>query len=397
MKISLCIPTNGIVEWISQVIDSIYAQNVPVEQFEVVIVDNGDNPLFIEYINNKMDEYSNIIYKRIKCPIFMNEIEAYKMAKGDFIKFINHRTVLLPGTLNKWISFMKENYESKPVVYFANGVLDKYYKAFHYNTFDEFIGALSYYSSWSTGMAMWKEDVYSLEADNISELFPHTSVLFKNRKASQYIVDNRIYLQEVSHTSKKKGKYDLFYAFAVEYLDLLLGLYRSKDIRVDTFLKLKDEILDFITEIYREFCVENVECSYKLDSYDSSLRVFYNYESVSNRTMKKTEMFNAELRKRLGRMRECTNSIVIYGAGKVGREYVMENEEDNIVCFIDRSEYKQGKLILGIPVLSYEDFQKEDINAKIIICVNKDKFHEEEKRLLNAGIEHAFWDSRNDL
>lgn len=391
MKISLCIPTNGIVEWISQVIESIYSQNVSLDLFEVVIVDNGDNPVFFDYINEKINEYPNIRYKKIKCPIFMNEIEAYKMAKGDFIKFVNHRTVLLGGTLNKWISFMEENYETKPVVYFSNGVLNKYYSNYNYESFNDFIGALSYWSSWSTGMAMWKEDVDDLDMDNINELFPHTSILFKNRHASRYIVDNRIYLQEVPHTSKNKGKYDLFYAFAVEFPSLLLNLYRDGDICIDTFLKLKGENLDFINEIYRTFCVENAECSYDLGGYEDCIRVFYNQEMLSVRNETKRNIFQTELNKRLDSANKHLCMKAVYGAGMVGREFVMENGNGDIICFIDRSENKQGSLLLGIPVVSYEKFIEMNINAEIVVCVNKEKFHSEEEKLLLDGKRYSYW------
>ena len=391
MKLSLCIPTNGIVEWISQVIDSIYAQDVPAERFEVVIVDNGNNPLFLDYIKKKMNEHSNIRYKRIKCPIFMNEIEAYKMAEGDFIKFVNHRTVLLDGTLDKWISFMEENHDIKPVAYFANGELDKYYSEYIYESFDEFIGELGIYSSWSTGMSMWKEDLDDLRMDSVNELFPHTSILFKNRKSKKYIVDNRIYLREVKHTSAKKGNYDLFYAFGVEYPALLLDLYRNGDIKVETFLKVKEENLDFIIENYKEFCVEKTECSYDLSSYDDSINVFYSHKMVSDREKIKSNIFQNELQRRIDAASNQSDLKVVYGAGILGREFVMENGEENIVCFIDRSTYKQRKLILGIPVVSYEDFREMKINAEIVVCVKKDLFQKEEIEIRNAGMKCSFW------
>ena len=40
--LSICLPTNGVVEWVIPTLESIYAQNVNFSLFEVVISDNGE-------------------------------------------------------------------------------------------------------------------------------------------------------------------------------------------------------------------------------------------------------------------------------------------------------------------------------------------------------------------
>lgn len=56
--ISLCIPTNGVIEWVFPVLESIYAQGVETALYEIVITDNGDNIEFkkkiIEYYRQKL-------------------------------------------------------------------------------------------------------------------------------------------------------------------------------------------------------------------------------------------------------------------------------------------------------------------------------------------------------
>ena len=44
--LSLCIPTNGISEWVFPVLDSIYNQKVDDSLFEVIVTDNGNNEQF---------------------------------------------------------------------------------------------------------------------------------------------------------------------------------------------------------------------------------------------------------------------------------------------------------------------------------------------------------------
>ena len=369
--ISLCIPTNGVLEWISHVIDSIYAQGVGLDKFEVVIVDNGKNHSFFEYVQGQMKIHPNIRYKRIKCPIFMNEIETYKMAQGVFIKFINHRTLLLEGTLAKWISFIEENYDDKPIVYFSNGVLDKFYCDYKFDRFEDFISNLSYWSSWSTGMAIWKEDLEQIDFNGTSELFPHTIILFRNWRGRDYIIDNRIYLSEIPHTSKNKGKYDLFYAFSVEYPTLLLNLYRNKDISIDTFLKLKKEAFDFIMECHRLFCEEMQECSYDLDSFDNNIEVFFSKDYAYKRTQEKKDEFEKELRHRMNR------SKAIYGAGVGAYKLLMNMGTDDVICFIDKDQSLWGTMRLGIPIIGLEQFIQLGVSAEILISLMKKEIAEE--------------------
>lgn len=52
--LSLCMPTNGVVEWVFPVLDSIFEQGCNSSDFEVVITDNGDNIEFKE----KIKEYA---------------------------------------------------------------------------------------------------------------------------------------------------------------------------------------------------------------------------------------------------------------------------------------------------------------------------------------------------
>ena len=49
--ISLCIPTNGIIEWVFPVLDSISAQKVDEQLFEVIVTDNGTN---IDFYNQML-------------------------------------------------------------------------------------------------------------------------------------------------------------------------------------------------------------------------------------------------------------------------------------------------------------------------------------------------------
>lgn len=276
-KVSLCIPTNGVIEWLFPVLDSIIRQNVDENLYEIVITDNGNNYAFKEKIKEYIKDFNNITYIETNALPFLNEIEAYKNAKGDLIKFINHRTLLEEGTLKYLVDFSEANYKEKPIVYFSNGVLNIPKDQNRYNSFDLFVRNLSYYSSWSTGMAIWKED-FEIIRDNViiyNELFPHMDILFYVKNRENYIIDNRVILKEMDQGKRPKGNYDLFFAFGVEYPSIILDLLRDRKISVETFKSVLDDNLDFISSMYIDYVLLKKYCSYDLSGKNLICEVFY--------------------------------------------------------------------------------------------------------------------------
>ena len=280
--LSLCLPTNGVVEWVFPVLDSIFAQQADCRQFEVVVTDNGSNQEFKKIMLEKyVPQYENLVYAQTDAPLFLNEIEAYKRASGELIKFVNHRTLLVDGAVEKLIRFAQEHMTEKPVVYFSNGLPHLKQERFTYPSFDLFVRNLSYWSSWSTGMTFWKSDFDMLPKDTVfNYLFPHTTVLFQIRDRDRYIIDNTVIMDEMPVGNRPKGKYDLFYAFAVEYPGILSDLLRAGDITHETFLYVKGENLKFLSELYFDFVLRKKYCSYDLSGYDRSIQVFYSHAQM---------------------------------------------------------------------------------------------------------------------
>ena len=64
--LSLCIPTNGIAEWVFPVLDSIYNQKSDERKFEVIVSDNGVNEDFKCHMECYALKHDNIIYRRTK-------------------------------------------------------------------------------------------------------------------------------------------------------------------------------------------------------------------------------------------------------------------------------------------------------------------------------------------
>lgn len=274
--LSLCIPTNGVLEWVMPVLESIYTEECNTEEFEVIVTDNGNNSVF----ENAMIEFSknhiNFIYQKTTAVMFLNQIESFKLAKGMLIKFINHRMILLPKTVNYLVDFAKKHCVEKPVSYFANGVLDLGNENTICNSFDEFVRRLSYWSSWSAGTAIWKEDFAKIDLiKDFNETFPHTDIIFSNKNNKEYVINNKLLLKDIEIDDTKKGKYDLFKAFAVSYPEIVESLLDEKFISQKTFEYIKRENGIFVGMLFFNYVIRKKPCSYDLEGYKDSLGRYY--------------------------------------------------------------------------------------------------------------------------
>lgn len=274
--ISLCLPTNGVSEWVFPVLDSIYSQNVDETLFEVVVTDNGNNDDFYSKMNIYKQGKENLVYKRTDAYLFENQIESLRLAKGEYLKFLNHRAVLQSGSLQWMIGFIRKHQEEKPVVYLSNGAL-KLSSVFETSSFDEFVRELREYASWTTGVGVWRSDFEKIPNDKVyNKISPHSDVLFAERKKTKYVIADNVWSAEIADTHKKKGSYDLYKAFGIEELSITLGLYLDGDVSIQTLQYVKKCYEKLLVDFYFNFSMLKRPCSYSLDSFDSCVSIFFN-------------------------------------------------------------------------------------------------------------------------
>lgn len=272
--LSLCLPTNGIIEWVFPVLDSIYAQSVDQTLFEVVVTNNGNNDEFHRLMTEYADKHENLIYKKTDAYMFYNQLESLKLASGEYLKFINHRAVMTAGSIDKMIKIITENIADKPVMYFSNGARKKDYLL---KSFDDFVGTLKKFVSWTTGVGIWKSDYDALPADlKVDKISPHSCILFANRDRQHYKIYNFVFSEEIEKSHQKKGKYDLFKAFGVEEIMIAQNLYLDGDITASTFKKVKNDYRNFVAELYCLFCIKKEPCSYDLSGFDDAMGIYFN-------------------------------------------------------------------------------------------------------------------------
>lgn len=277
--LSLCLPTNGVIEWVFPVLDSIYNQNADLNMFEIIVTDNGDNKEFENKMLRYKENHSNLIYKKTTSYMFYNQLDALKLANGKYLKFVNHRGLFVDGALEKMIELVCKNEENKPVIFFGNGVLkDNVYKL---KNFDDFVSTIGHLASWTTGVGIWKDDYDKIpENIKIDKISPHSCILFSERHKDEYLIDNSIFSKEIVVDQSKKGTYDLFKGFAVEEITITLNLFIDGDISANTFKKVKNDYKKFVADLYWQYIIEKRPCSYDLFGFEDAMGIFFTKKEI---------------------------------------------------------------------------------------------------------------------
>lgn len=272
--LSLCLPTNGIIEWVFPVLDNVYNQEADIDEWEIIVTDNGNNDEFQEKMYIYATEHKNLIYKKTNAYMFENQIEALRLASGVYLKFLNHRSILEPGALQWMIDVVKSNIEDRPIMFFSNGAL-KYKNMRLYNSFDSFVKGLCEFASWTTGVGVWKSDFEKIPTDWIyNKISPHSDVLFWVRDREKYLIDDKVWSHDIDTSHTKKGKYDLYKAFAVEEPSITLNLFIEGDISSLTLKYIIHRYERCVARFYRLFNIFKDPCSYNLDGFNEAMGIF---------------------------------------------------------------------------------------------------------------------------
>lgn len=270
--LSLCIPTNGIVEFVIPLLESIYSQDVDTKLFEVVITDNGDH----DELKNELAKYKydNLIYKKSDKPGFLNQISCLEYANGCFLKMVNHKSELEVGVLNKIIEFVKNNLDEKPMLFFSNGQI-KEKDIFECDNHDIFLKKVSFWSTWEEGLGIWNEDKHKIENIHYYEMFPAASILFGVREKTSFKVFN----QKISFQRPRNHfrNYDFFDVFAVKYIDMINDLRIKYKISTQTFNFARYDIFRrYLISHYYAVVIKKSDKALPCKNIKENFSIYYN-------------------------------------------------------------------------------------------------------------------------
>lgn len=269
--LSICIPTNGVSRWVVPNVRQIYSLGSDNSIFEVVVADNDPN----EDIEKAMEEFSvypNFRYVKTKAKGFYNIIENFVQAKGDFMIKINHRCLMQKGSIEKIYKIGCEYIEKKPLIFLSNGNLQKGCRM-EFESFDGYLQELTYFSSLSEGLFFWKEDIEKVPEIKFAPMSPNVSLMFNSKTKTSFVIDD-FRFGEAQDSSGKYG-YDVFYTFAVLYLDLVNQVRIEGYLSRDGFIKIKNDLAKWFRDIYLDMDVLGNNGNYVLKDIKQDLSVYY--------------------------------------------------------------------------------------------------------------------------
>lgn len=273
--LSICIPTYNRLEILRNTIASIYSDldGVNMNDFEVVISDNSKEhttqPVVEEF------KYENLHYYPTECEGFRNSFFALSYGNGDFLKLNNNYTMFRSGTLKTLIDQLKNLKENKCQVIYTNGLRAKKNVSF-YNSFDDYLAGLSYFCSWSAGYGMWREDFERVKNTvEIDKYFPQSSLLFTQNYKQKFAIDDRLLFND-QHVPKKGG-YNIFKVFSIDFLNLIHEAYSKKKISEKTFEKIKSDLLyKYLSVRYFKTVIARLD-NFEHTDIKKNITVYYSY------------------------------------------------------------------------------------------------------------------------
>lgn len=270
--ISICIPCYKRVDYLRNTLNSIFKDNseVPLELYEVVISENDPQKevaILLEEFN-----YPNLKYFYSDCEGFLNSYMVLKYGNGDFLKLLNSQSCFKKGALSTLIDLVNKDADMQSIILSTNGELGMF-KTSIYKSFDDFMYASSYYTSWSNSFGIWRGDFEKLPSNiTLNNLFPHTSVLMELSYKSSFVVDDRnlFKLQRIF----KKGGHNMFKSFSIDYTSFIENKRDTNEISLSTYSKIKSDLvtnffphLYFNTKIIRIYSYDSLGFKQNLQKY----------------------------------------------------------------------------------------------------------------------------------
>ncbi len=277
--LSICIPAYKREKAVIRTLKSIYSdrnlQNISLNDFEVIVSDN-DPDMSLSLLRDEF-KYKNFYYYSTHCIGFMNSYYVLNYAKGDFLKLHNSQELWQDGSLLHVLNIIRVNRSQKKMCFFTNSLL-KQRKLMFFNDFDSFMNCLSYFSSWSNGFSIWREDYINVKDKvSLNELFPHTSILLTQFFKSEYIVDDTLLFR--TQFIHKRGGHNKFHAFAYEYPSLIQKSYLDNHISIRTKKNILDQVLyEYLPLLYFNVKILRIE-TYESAGFKRDLEVFFPIES----------------------------------------------------------------------------------------------------------------------
>ena len=280
--LSICIPTYNREKYLRDTLESIVSQDIfkNTNDVDIVISDNASTDGTRELVEKYLKLYpEKIIYHRNDSNIgFANFEKVLSIADGKFLKLNNDTLLLKPDSLEKMLSYIKNNLEEKNILFFSNNASNIGGGAILYSDLNSFIKDISYYTTWIGSFGIWKSDfekVIKIFNEKTWTEIPHTYILFNFLENHRHILCISEELFESVCPQKKGGNYNVAQVFGENYINFL-NEFRDKNLlSTAVYNKEKYKLIKFINKYY--FDVRN-KYNFQKTGYFKYLLKFYRWD-----------------------------------------------------------------------------------------------------------------------
>lgn len=272
MLLSICIPCFKRVKELRKTLQSIYIGNADVEldEFEVVISDNDPDCEAQKMVSEF--KYPNLRYISTQCEGFMNSYHVLTYAKGEFLKLHNSQSLFRNGALKTIINDIHKLAPNKSLIFYTNGMLNKN-RAMEFADYNKFMHELSYWSSWSNGFCIWREQLSKVEQITLNKLFPHTSIFLTIDDVPEYYINDQ-YLFDVQRIPKRGG-HNKFAAFTLEYPSLIDTHFQQGKITESTRnVILRDIMMQMLPNLLFNKYIAKIE-NFDISGYHKNIKRYF--------------------------------------------------------------------------------------------------------------------------
>lgn len=277
--LSFVIPVYNVEKYLWQCLNSIYQQNVDINDFEVIAVDDCGTDNSVAILREFQDEYPNftIITHQYNKGLGAARNTGLQNLKGKYVWFIDSDDLIVDNILSKIISLINENNELELLMFNARTIDNKGNENKYYATYPQTTGiidGITFLSS--TLVPHWQKPVTAWSRiQNVSFLKKYNFYY----PEGVYFEDEELHLKE------------LFVCKHMKYVKDICYLYRINN---QSIMRTKFTIKKFIDKV-KVF----TSCLKILDSYKNKYpnlikkRLSPTYLSVLNQLKKEYKQMNS--------------------------------------------------------------------------------------------------------
>jgi len=222
--LSICIPTFNRCEVLERSLQTYINDPSFDERVEIVISDNCSTDDTEAVIKKYLTKYNNIRYHRLNETICadLNMNKVLSMGNGLYLKLMNDTISLKPRILEKMLKIIdKKKLGISPIFFYQNIHFLNSNKIIICSNINELVSNVSFYIGWIANFGIWRTQYDALEEkDRLAHLqFPMADLTIRLILQHQNSV---IYFKDYFSVAelKKKGGYNVFSTFAVNYLSI---------------------------------------------------------------------------------------------------------------------------------------------------------------------------------